>query len=190
MHKHGNPLARLRAGAVLALVLAVIWSVSPTGPVAGASVSATHRPAGLPVALQPRQIIKPIPVRTPVAVLPGSHLAAPGLYDLQVSAAAVTVRWYDRSDNELGFKVFKRDLSGTWQPVYQVPTRARAGSTAGLTASADDYSWADTSTAVSGQCSMIAAYNETETAYTAEQCTVRPDPSQFPQYVGGAAMQW
>jgi hypothetical protein len=98
----------------------------------------------------------------------------------------VTVKWYDRSNNEQGFKVFRRDTSGTWQMVYQVPTRDVAGSGPGT----DDYSWVDTSTDISGQCYMFAAYNDATAGYTSEECTVRPDASRFPQAVGQYAVQW
>jgi hypothetical protein len=53
-----------------------------------------------------------------------------------------------------------------------------------------DYTWVDTGTDVSGQCYMIAAYNDAATGYTSEECTVRPDPSRFPQAVGSYAPQW
>jgi hypothetical protein len=137
----------------------------------------------------PANVVKPIIIPTKY-FLQVDHVDAPGLYDLQASASAVTVKWYDRSDNELGFKVYRRDLSGNWQVVYQVATRNKSGSGTGDEIGGTDYTYVDTSTDVSGQCYMIAAYNDTTTGYTTEQCTVRPDPSQFPQFVGGAATQW
>ena len=114
------------------------------------------------------------------------QVAAPGVYPLQATASTVTVKWYDRSDNELGFKVFRRDNSGTFQLVYQTATRNKAGSGPGT----DDYSYIDTSTDLSGQCYLITAYNDAAAGNTAEECTVRPDPSRFPLFVGGAAPQW
>src|SRR6185312_9678401 len=77
-----------------------------------------------------------------------------------------------------------------WQMVYQVATRNMPGSGPGNVIGGTDYTWVDTSTNISGQCYMIAAYNNTSAADTTEQCTVRPDPSRFPQFVGGAATQW
>jgi hypothetical protein len=111
---------------------------------------------------------------------------APGVYPLQATASTVTVKWYDRSDNELGFNVFRRNSAGAWQVVYQTATRNQAGGGPGT----DDYSYVDTSTDLSGQCYMIAAYNSAAAGNTAEECIVRPDPSRFPQFVGGAAPQW
>jgi hypothetical protein len=119
-----------------------------------------------------------------------TYVNAPGLYDLQATASAVTVKWYDTSDNELGFKVFRRDGSGNWQVVYQVATRNMQGSGPGNVIGGTDYTWVDAGTNVSGQCYMIAAYNNLNIEDTSEQCTVRPDPNRFPQAVGGAATQW
>jgi hypothetical protein len=130
----------------------------------------------------PAAVVGPITTRVPIGGLRSIPFFAPGLYNLQASAAAVTVKWFDRSNNELGFKIYRRDRSGKWQVVYQVPTRDMAGG--------GDYVWVDTSTDLSGQCYMIASYNNTSIAYTKEQCTVRPDPSRFPQAVAGAAPQW
>jgi hypothetical protein len=130
-------------------------------------------------------IIRPITLPPPVFAQFG-YVDAPGTYPLQATASAVTVKWYDRSDNEQGFKVFRRDLSGNWQQVYDVPTRDMADSGEGT----DDYTWVDTSTDISGQCYMIAAYNASSAGYTSEECTVRPDPSRFPQAVGRYAVQW
>lgn len=98
----------------------------------------------------------------------------PGLYQLAASQHAVTVGWYDRSTNEQQFVVYKRNLQGAWQQVYEVPSR-------NVAAADGDYSWVDTDTSVSGQCYMIAAVNADGAGYTSEECTVRPDPSQFPQ---------
>ncbi len=127
--------------------------------------------------------MKPIVVGTPVPVLPNCTVTAPGTSPLQATASAVTVQWYDRSNNELGFQVFRRDLSGNWQIVYQVASRDVRGTGTG-------YSWVDTSTNLSGQCYMIAAYNTTDVGDTAEECTVRPDPSRFPQTIPFPVLMW
>jgi hypothetical protein len=183
----GSPVAIVAGGPV----------VSPTSPFATVHatgmVGAGTRALGVATnaaTLRRRAIVKPI--ITPIAILgvQHPHVGAPGLYDLQVTASAVTVKWYDTSDNELGFKVFRRDTSGGWQLVYQIATRNMAGAGSGDEYGGTDYSWVDTSTNVSGQCYMIAAYNASATGYTTEQCTVRPDPSRFPPYVGRAAVQW
>ncbi len=164
--------------------------VTPTPPVSalqahGMQGAGTHARGVLPnpASPQPASFVRPIPTPPRAVVLQGGYVNAPGTYALQASASAVTVKWYDRSDNEQGFKVFRRDLSGNWQMVYQVATRDMAGS-------GTDYTWVDTSTDLSGQCYVIAAYNDTAVGYTKEECTVRPDPSRFPQAVGGAAPQW
>ena len=111
----------------------------------------------------------------PAGVIKGpSGPLAPGLYQLASSQHAVTVGWYDRSSNEQNFVVYKRNLQGAWQQVYEVASRN--------VAQADgDYSWVDTDHSVSGQCYMVAAVNADGAGYTSEECTVRPDPSQFPQ---------
>jgi hypothetical protein len=124
----------------------------------------------------------PITVPTPLPVLPSGPLTAPGLSPLQATAASVTVSWSDRSSDELGFKVFRRDLTGNWQLVDQVPTRNVRGS-GSVEVGGAAYTWVDTSTDLSGQCYTIAAYNATAIAYTDEECTVRPDPRRFPQVV-------
>jgi hypothetical protein len=125
------------------------------------------------------------------AALPGPSITYPGTwygrpYGLLVSEKMVTVNWFDRSDNERGFRVEKRDKQGNWQMVHQVPTRNVLGSGLGR----EDYTWVDTSRSISGQCYRIGAYNDTDIAYTEENCTVRPDPDEFPQNVATAARQW
>jgi hypothetical protein len=106
----------------------------------------------------------------------------PGLYPLEPSRYAVTVRWYDRSDNEQTFTVYRRDTQGNWQPVHQVPTRDMAGG--------GDYSWVDTDTSLSGQCYEITASNSDGASSTAEECTVRPDPDRFPLSIPSGTQQW
>ncbi len=83
---------------------------------------------------------------------------APGLYPLAASARAVTVDWYDRSTNEQQFVVYKRDLQGDWQQVYEVPSRNVAEPDG-------NYSWVDTDTSVSGQCYSAAAVHGDTTAF-------------------------
>jgi FG-GAP-like repeat len=109
---------------------------------------------------------------------PGGHPTG-----LQPSAKTVTVKWYDRSDNERGFQVDKRDQNGNWQMVRRI-------STLNVPGTGQQYSWVDTSQSISGQCYRVGAYNDTYVAYTTEICTVRPDPDVFPQYAGTAALQW
>lgn len=198
MRTFARPSRLLASVTVPLLVLAMVHpahagSPAPApGPLAAAlhayrtpmSAGAPSHPATGPSPAFVRPIITPVPIGG--IKLP--TVDQPGLYPLQATASAVTVNWYDRSDNEQGFKVYKRDLSGNWQMVYQVATRDMAGS--GYGNAVDDYSWVDTSTDVSGQCYMIAAYNVDAAGYTSEECTVRPDPTRFPQFVGGYAPQW
>ena len=109
--------------------------------------------------------------------------AVPGEYPLQTSRDAVVVPWYDRSTDEQSFIVYRRDAAGNWQNVYQVNTRDEAGV-------GDNYSWVDTDTNQSGQCYMIAAVGIFGAGDSSEECTVRPDPSQFPQAVPQVTRQW
>jgi hypothetical protein len=63
----------------------------------------------------PTAAVQPITVPTPpISVLPSGPVTAPGTYPLQSTASSVTVKWSDHSDNELGYKVFRRDTSGAW----------------------------------------------------------------------------
>jgi hypothetical protein len=130
-------------------------------------------------------------VRPPTGIAPPGHgviklppgPTSPGVYPLAASASAVTVRWYDRSSDEQTFIVYRRDQTGAWQPVYQVPTRNVADDSG-------DYTYVDSDDSLSGQCYMIAAVNANGGGYTQEQCTVRPDASRFPQTVPSSAQQW
>lgn len=109
--------------------------------------------------------------------------AFPGLYDLQAMPLAVTVHWYDRSSDEQKFVLYRRDSHGAWQELYEVPTRDVAGS-------GEDYTYVDTDRSISGQCYIVAAVNQNGSGYASEQCTVRPDPSRFPQNPPSAVQQW
>jgi hypothetical protein len=177
-----GPAVKARAPSVVDASVPLIARQANAMPVTGTQ-------AGTPVPTPPTSraaiTIRPIgtaPVIVCTTCMLRASILAPDLYDLQASASAVTVKWYDTSDNELGFKVYRRDLAGNWQVVYQVPTRDMAGG--------GDYTWVDTSTNLSGQCYMVAAYNASASANTGEQCRVRPDPSRFPQDVSGYATQW
>ncbi|HEX6685166.1 MAG TPA: VCBS repeat-containing protein [Candidatus Limnocylindrales bacterium] len=125
------------------------------------------------------------------AAPPGPDITYPGTwygkpYGLIVNRNSITVNWFDRSNNERGFRVDKRNKQGNWQEVHRVPTRNMLGS--GSTN--EQYTWVDTSHDISGQCYRIGAYNETGVAFTPEKCAVRPDPNEFPQHVPPAAKQW
>ena len=106
----------------------------------------------------------------------------PGLYTIQAMPLAVTIGWYDRSTDEQKFVLYRRDGHGAWQEIYEVPTRNVAGG--------GDYSYVDTNRSLSGQCYMVAAVNQNGSGYTKEECTVRPDPSRFPQSVPQSVQQW
>ena len=107
----------------------------------------------------------------------------PTLSPLQATSGAVTVGWTDASVGEVGFVVYRRDASGAWQAVQQIRTRNSAST-------GDGYSWVDGSTSPSGQCYMVAATNSIGPGNSAEECTVRPDPSRFPQTVPAGAIEW
>jgi hypothetical protein len=185
----GNSLSRSGTPIVHGLPDAPALLAAP--PAKGMQAAGARGALPNPAASHPVAIVKPITAPSPIAIQQrGRSVNAPGLYDLQTSASSVTVKWYDTSDNELGFKVFRRGPSGNWQLAYQVATRDMQGSGPGTAIGGSDYTWVDTSTNISGQCYMIAAYNSTSTGDTTEQCTVRPDSSRFPQAVDGAAAQW
>jgi hypothetical protein len=125
------------------------------------------------------------------AALPNASITYPGTwygkpFGLIVNRESVTVNWFDRSNNERGFRVDKRNLQGNWQEVHRVPTRNVLGSGLGK----EDYTWVDTSHNISGQCYRIGAFNDETIAFTPEKCTVRPDADEFPQNVATAAKQW
>jgi hypothetical protein len=101
----------------------------------------------------------------------------------QASATSVTLTWEDISTDEQQFAVYHRDRNGNWQIIDRVPTRDMAGA-GGI------YTYVDTSRWVSGQCYMIGAFNADGAGDTTEQCTVRPDPSTFPQSVPSDVQQW
>jgi hypothetical protein len=145
--------------------------------IASAAVAALS----IPEAASALLISRPPP---PVGAISNPVPAQPGVYPLAATAQAVNVHWYDRSTTEQKFVVYKRDQNGAWQVINQVPTRNVAGESG-------DYSYLDTDHGVSGQCYMIAAVDETGGAgYTQEQCTVRPDPSRFPQTYPASTKQW
>jgi hypothetical protein len=134
----------------------------------------------IPAAASAVVISRPTP--GPIASIPPP--TSPGVYPLQATAQAVNVRWYDRSTTEQKFVVYKRGLNGAWQVIDQVPTR-------NVTGESGDYSYLDTDHSVSGQCYMVAAVAESSGAgYTQEQCTVRPDPSRFPQTDPAPTQKW
>jgi hypothetical protein len=161
-------------------------SGSGTAVVSGQATTSTRGLSSNAAAVHPAASIKIITAPTPIAIVPSGPLNPPGLYNLQATASSVTVKWYDRSNNELGFKVFRRDLSGNWQMVDQIGSRDVSGSGN----QSGDYSGVDTGTDLSGQCYKIAAYNTVNIGYTAEECTVRPDPSRFPQTVAVTVPSW
>jgi hypothetical protein len=152
-----------------------IKSAPTTGaapPVVTSPVAASPVAAGPVISLPKTGIIARLPIP-----------AVPGEYPLQTSQDAVVVPWYDRSTDEQSFIVYRRDAGGNWQNVYQVNTRNEAGV-------GDNYSWVDTDTNQSGQCYMIAAVGTFGAGDSSEECTVRPDPFQFPQAVPQVTRQW
>lgn len=119
---------------------------------------------------------------------PGDNgpLSAPNLHKpnlAESTARSVTLHWTDRSDNEQGFRVYRLKVSGSWVLVADVATRNMPGMN-------DFYTATDTDTSMSAQCYQVVAYNAANTATSATQCTVRPDPNRFPQVVSASAVQW
>ena len=153
---------------VFAAAVAAVALMSTAGP---AAASAAQGPPG-GIVVPPPGPIKPLP--PPVAPL-AQPLTATGL--------DVTIRWQDRSTNEQKFVVYKRDVHGAWRGFYEVPTSDMSGVSS-------DYQVVDIGHGVSGQCYMIAAVGATGTTSSQEVCTVRPDPSQFPQAPPTATQQW
>jgi len=137
--------------------------------------SATQAQLKRPVSRIPNRLIKPAP--------PPDF---PGLNPLQASATSVTVAWYDRSLSSTSeaqkFVVYRRAANGAWQNVHEVPVNPAGTGTS--------YSWVDTDLSLSVQCYMIAAVNTAGAGNSFEECTVRPDPSRFPQTVPQADEQW
>jgi hypothetical protein len=182
----GVHAATVAAAALVSVAIPIVAGVVPSGASGVGSPpdrSADHTPpvlvARLPTttALPSKNLERP-PVSLPRISVPPIYTPgppdAPGLYPLQASQYDVVVRWYDRSDNENSFIVWRLDGQGNWQNVYEVPTYNQAGAGEG-------YSWTDTDTDQSGQCYMIAAVDAAGAGDSPVECTVRPDPSQFPQ---------
>jgi hypothetical protein len=107
----------------------------------------------------------------------------PAVAPLTTSQFTVGLNWTDRSDNEMQFRVQKRNLSGRWDDVHVIATDNSY-------ASGDRYEWIDVETVVSGQCYRIGAGNLHNVAWSEETCAVRPDPDRFPQAVANQAEQW
>jgi hypothetical protein len=110
-------------------------------------------------------------------------VTAPATPTLTTFVSSVAVNWVDPATNESTFLVQKRDGSGNWQTIQQVPTR-------NTISQGDPYTWMDTDRSQSGQCYRVAATNNVSTSYSAERCTVRPDASRFPQNVPAGAVEW
>ncbi len=195
----GQSTDRLRVGSFNEQIWGDLRERDPASPVAGVGGSvagvggSVARPAALPVATTPTTATPatsaPAPrVPAPTVTLPKLGVVSPvpevpGIFPLQTSQYSVVVSWYDRSTDELAFIVYRRDAQGNWQNVHEVATHDEAGQ-------GEDYSWVDTDRNQSGQCYRIAAAGLIASGYSGEQCTVRPDPSQFPQSVPAATRQW
>lgn len=115
-----------------------------------------------------------------------AYLPNPAEIDVQAAADAVTVSWADGAagsdTDETGFIVYKRDNTGAWQPAYRVNATHNP--------SDNNYSWVDTAKDVSGQCYLVASVGAYNFGYSEEECTVRPDPSEFPQSPPSTVEQW
>jgi hypothetical protein len=115
-------------------------------------------------------------------------ITTPGEYPLQTGQTSVTVHFYDRSTNEDGFFV-RENVRGVWVDLVRIHTADKAGT-------GKDYSFVDTDTSMSGQCYVVTAYVDASSgplprsAPSPEQCTVRPDPSRFPQNLTDGFREW
>ncbi len=181
----------LAIAAVAALFVPAVASALPAGGGGGVSPPTTApKKTAPPTTTTPTTTPAP-KVTSPIGTLPGTTgvfqqmppPAVPGIYPLQASEYSVVVSWYDRSNDENSFAVYRRDGAGNWQKVYDVPTRDTAGV-------GDNYSWVDDNQDQSGQCYMLAAEGSYGTGYSSEECTVRPDPRQFPQSFPPSTQQW
>jgi hypothetical protein len=176
---------RTRTGPhALAVAVAALGSVIIAGlaaaPPAGASSASSPVSSVLSLAHQstagPARPLAERPPGSPLPTVPVTSIetapAAPGLDPLQASAYDVVVSWRNRADNATSFTVYRLDIAGNWQALYQV---AKYGAGSG-----EVYSWTDTNTVLSGQCYMVAAVNASGASDSQEECTVRPDGGQFP----------
>jgi hypothetical protein len=159
---------QLQLHTVLACAVALAALISTAAP---SAASAAPRPPGGILAPPPGPIKPPPP--------PAAPLAQP----LTATRLDVTIHWQDRSTNEQKFVVYKRDVRGAWRFYYEVATNHMAGVS-------DEYLITDIDHSVSGQCYMIESLGVTGTAASQEVCTVRPDPSRFPQAPPTATKQW
>jgi hypothetical protein len=102
-----------------------------------------------------------------------------------MTASGVTLRWTDGDDNELYWGVWKRDNTGTWRELKDMPTVNSFGfGTA--------YSYTDSSSNPGGDCYGVLAENNIGGDFSTmnSTCGVRSDPTLFPQTVTPAVTQW
>jgi hypothetical protein len=191
--RHKRPTLGLMALAVALTTAGFVPAVAGALPSQGGGGPAAPPASGPPKTTPPTTAAPPTtsPPKVTIPTLPGTTAVfepmptptSPGLHPLQASEYAVVVSWYDRSTDENSFAVYRREDNGTWQKVSDVPTRDLAGV-------GGNYTWTDTSDNQSGQCYMVAAEGSFDAGYSTEECTVRPDPRQFPQSVPSDPKQW
>ncbi|HTW10428.1 MAG TPA: hypothetical protein VME46_23185, partial [Acidimicrobiales bacterium] len=170
-------------GASAAGLMSLATLHTTTGALPGRPLVAAATPCGgTPRSPLPR----PVTVAPVTPVLTPGPPAAPGLCPLQASEYDVVVSWYNRASSAQSFVVYRLDDNNNPQQVYTV-----AAYNGGATG--EPYSWTDTGTDQSGQCYMVAAVGPTGVGDSPVECTVRPDPRQFPQVAGSAGQtqaQW
>src|SRR4051812_26239913 len=71
--------------------------------------------------------------RAPGGVLLAPLPKPPDFPALQASASAVTLAWTDRATDEDRFLISKRDTTGAWKTLADVPTHDQAGTGAAYT---------------------------------------------------------
>ncbi len=158
------------------LALALVPVPVSTGLLAAGCVASTEDAASESDALN----VRPPPVTPPTKGLP-SPPSAPPTYSFTPSAMSVLVKWVSPDATADQFVVYRRDASWNWQQLHVEPNKAGA-----------TFTWPDSDHGVSAQCYLIVAVSSSTGMSTAtkEQCTVRPDPSAFPQSAPAATIEW
>jgi hypothetical protein len=108
---------------------------------------------------------------------------APWAFQVTPYPTSVEVQWIapdDATSNQ--FVVYRRDASWAWQQVYSVA----------VTTPDKKLTWVDTNRSLSAECYMVTSISNVTGlgSSTKEACTVRPDPSVFPQSAPAVATEW
>jgi hypothetical protein len=112
--------------------------------------------------------------------MPYVHPSAPVL---SASATSVVVSWVDNLTNETQFQLWRVGYPGSSQLLYTTPTVSATGT-------GSEFAFVDTDTTNDGQCYEIVASGGNVGSDSGPTCTVRPDPTHFPQTIPAGAIQW